>query len=59
MAVSGMRPTERGQYEFDGYELALTGEDGDRERLRVFRPDGHSDDLLVIDGAIYRKRDPH
>ena len=57
VAISGNRPAQRGQYEFDGYELTLTSGDGGKERLSVFRPDGRSDDLLVIDGAMYRKRE--
>jgi hypothetical protein len=49
-------PLERGRYEFDGYRLLLTGEDDRRETLSVFRPEGESDDLLVIDGANYLKQ---
>jgi hypothetical protein len=56
VAVSGKRRAERGQYDVDGYGLTLAAEDGSKQRLSVFRPDGKSDELLVIDGATYRKR---
>lgn len=54
---SNDRPIERGRYEIDGYQLTLTGEDGRMESLSVFRPDRDSDDLLVINGANYLKKD--
>ena len=54
---SNTRPIERGRYEFDGYQLTLTGEDGRTEGLSVFRPDRDLDSLLVINGANYLKRE--
>ncbi|MBE9603686.1 hypothetical protein IAI18_02345 [Acetobacteraceae bacterium H6797] len=51
------RPVETGRYRLEGYRLVLTGDDGRRETLSIFRPDQGSDGLLIIDGNNYLKQD--
>jgi hypothetical protein len=56
VTTSSGRQVDRGRYEIDGFRLVLTGEDGRSETSTIFRPDGESDGLLIINGANYLKR---
>lgn len=57
VGVSSRSPATSGRYEVEGYHLTLLGEDGQRERLTLIRPDPGSDRLLVINGGNYLRRE--
>lgn len=53
VTVGGRRPLEQGTYRVEGYRLMLTGADGQEETLSFYKPDGSSENLLIINGSNY------
>ena len=53
VTVGGRRPLEQGTYRVEGYRLMLTGSEGQEETLSFYKPDGASDNLLIVNGSNY------
>ncbi|WP_439595738.1 hypothetical protein [Falsiroseomonas sp.] len=57
VTTSAPRPDSSGRYELAGHVLLLRDSEGREERLSIFRGDPDSENLLVINGQNYLRRE--